>query len=56
MAIVGLRITNRGRYADGKTFGEVGAYERIDATVEYAVDPGNELAARNLALLRKVMR
>jgi hypothetical protein len=42
MAIIGLQITNRGWYADGKTFGEVGAYERIDATVEYAVDPGNE--------------
>lgn len=42
MAIVGVQITNRGPYADGKAFGDVGAYERIDATVEYAVDPANE--------------
>ena len=41
MAVVGLQITNRGPYEDGKSFGDVGAYERIDATVEYAVDPAN---------------
>ena len=42
MAVVGLQINSRGTYADGRAFGEVGAYERIDATVEYAVDPANE--------------
>jgi hypothetical protein len=42
MAVVALQINNRGPYANGRAFGEVGAYERIDAIVEYAVDPANE--------------
>ena len=39
MAVVQLEISRRSPYAGGKTFGDVGAYEQIDGTVHYAVDP-----------------
>lgn len=39
MAVVGLEITSRRPLADGATFGDVGAYERIDGIVRFAVDP-----------------
>jgi hypothetical protein len=42
MAVVGLEITSRRPLADGATFGSVGAYERIDGIVRFAVDPGHE--------------
>ncbi len=39
MAVVALEITSRQPFADGMTFGTVGAYERIEGTVRFAVDP-----------------
>ena len=39
MAVVQLEISRRSPYAGGKSFGDVGAYEQIDGTVHYAVDP-----------------
>lgn len=41
MAVVGLAITARGPYADGMAFGDVGAYERIDGVLRFAVDPAH---------------
>jgi hypothetical protein len=41
MAVVDLRIDSREPFADGQEFGEVGAYERIDGEITFAVDPGN---------------
>ena len=34
-----LEITARAPYQGGMTFGEVGAYERIDGVIHFAVDP-----------------
>jgi hypothetical protein len=48
VAVIGLDITSRQPYADGKSFGEAGAYERIDGTVRFAVDP---LHAANQAIV-----
>ncbi|MHB8646351.1 MAG: alpha/beta hydrolase domain-containing protein [Thermomicrobiales bacterium] len=39
MAVTGLEITSRAPYQGGMTFGEVGAYERIDGLIHFAVDP-----------------
>jgi len=39
MAVAGLEITARAPYQGGMTFGEVGAYERIDGSIHFAVDP-----------------
>jgi hypothetical protein len=39
MAVTRLEIRARAPYQDGKAFGEVGAYERIDGTIHFAVDP-----------------
>ena len=39
MTVVAFEITGRAAYAGGRTFGDVGAYERIDAIAHYAVDP-----------------
>ena len=41
MALIGLEIANRGPFADGQAFGEVGAYERIDGIARFAVDPSH---------------
>ena len=41
MAVTRLEIRARGPYADGATFGEAGAYERIDGTIHFAVDPAH---------------
>jgi hypothetical protein len=48
VAVIGLDITSRQPYADGKSFGEAGTYERIDGTVRFAVDP---LHAANRAIV-----
>jgi hypothetical protein len=42
MSVVAIDVTQRERYADGVEFGESGAYERIDVTLTFAVDPGHE--------------
>ena len=44
MAITELEITNRSSFASGESFGDVGAYELLEGTAHYAVDP---LHARN---------
>ena len=38
-AVVEVEITERSRFADGQTFGSVGAYQRLKGTVRFAVDP-----------------
>ena len=44
MAITELEITNRTSFASGVQFGDVGAYELLEGTAHYAVDPSH---ARN---------
>ena len=39
MAVITMEIASRQPFAGGIAFGEVGAYERIDGTVRFAVDP-----------------
>ncbi|PKB59759.1 MAG: hypothetical protein BZY83_00345, partial [SAR202 cluster bacterium Casp-Chloro-G2] len=39
MAVVSIDIKERGPYAGGMAFGDSGAYERLDGTVCFAVDP-----------------
>lgn len=41
MAVTRFEILSREPFEDGRTFGDVGAYERIDGVLHYAVDPGN---------------
>ena len=58
MAITELEITKRADFAAGKSFGDVGAYELLEGTAHYAVDPSHtsnqgitdlDLAPRNPA-------
>ncbi|MDA1127848.1 MAG: alpha/beta hydrolase domain-containing protein [Chloroflexi bacterium] len=58
MAVTSIDIKERVPYAVGMTFGDTGAYERLDGTVHFAVDPSNsanslitdlELAPKNPA-------
>ena len=44
MAITEMEITNRTSFASGVPFGDVGAYELLEGTAHYAVDPSH---ARN---------
>ena len=39
MAVTSIDIKERGPYAEGMEFGDVGAYEQIDGTAHFAVDP-----------------
>jgi hypothetical protein len=48
MAVTSFEIRRRGPYRDSSVFGDVGAYERVDGVVRFAVDPGNE---RNQAIV-----
>ncbi len=48
MPIVSVNTESRLPYANGKSFGEAGAYERIEGTFNYAVDPNN---AANAAII-----
>ncbi len=41
MPVVAVNIKARHPYADGRSFGEHGAYERIEGAFTFAVDPGN---------------
>ena len=41
MPVSRLEIVSREPYEDGRTFGDVGAYERIEAVAHYAVDPAH---------------
>ena len=56
MALTDLQITRRTSFASGESFGDVGAYELLEGTAHYAVDPSHvrnqgitdlELAPRN---------
>ena len=58
MAVTSIDIKQRGPYADGMEFGDVGAYEQLDGIVHFAVDPSDpsnrlitdlELAPKNPA-------
>ena len=58
MAITELEITKRSNFASGESFGDVGAYELLEGTAHYAVDPSHprnqgitdlDLAPRNAA-------
>ena len=46
MAVAKVDINRREAYASGQAFGESGAYERIDGTLDFAVDPANEANLR----------
>ena len=39
MPVIGFDLVRSEPYLDGATFGETGAYQRIDAVTRYAVDP-----------------
>ena len=39
MAVTRLEVETRQTYANGETFGEIGAYEQLDGQVHFAVDP-----------------
>jgi hypothetical protein len=41
MAVTKLLITSRRPFAQGKAFGHVGAYEQLDGTVHFVVDPSH---------------
>ncbi len=41
--VVRFEITDRQSFADGQSFGEVGAYERIVGRVDYAIDPDHRV-------------
>ncbi len=43
MAVTRIEILQRRPYADGRSFGNTGSYERIDAIAHYCVDPGHEI-------------
>ena len=47
MAITELEITNRTSFASGESFGDAGAYELLEGTAHYSVDPLHE---RNRAI------
>ena len=48
MALTELEITRRTSFASGEGFGEVGAYELLEGTAHYVVDPSH---ARNRAVV-----
>ena len=41
MPVIGFDLVRSEPYLDGATFGETGAYQRIDAVARYAVDPSH---------------
>ncbi len=41
MAVIRLDIQSRQPYTDGKRFGDAGAYERLDGTIHFAVNPAH---------------
>ncbi len=41
MPVTRLEILEKSPFASGTSFGDAGAYERIDAIAHYEVDPGN---------------
>ena len=55
MAVIRMEFTSRQPFAGGAAFGDHGAYERIDGTVRFAVDPMHE-ANRAIVDLDKAAR
>lgn len=55
MAVTHLEIIARAPYAGGQSFGEAGAYERIDGALHFAVEPEHE-ANRPIVDLDRAMR
>ena len=58
MAVTSIDIKQRGPYAEGMSYGDVGAFEQLEGTVHFAVDPSDpanslitdlELAPKNAA-------
>ena len=58
MAVTSIEIKEHSPYAEGMNFGATGAYEQLDGTVYFAIDPVDpanslitdlELAPRNAA-------
>ena len=56
MAVTSIEIKERGPYAEGMTFDDIGAYEQLDGVVHFVADPKHsanetiadiELAPRN---------
>src|SRR6476646_7186058 len=45
MAVISFEISHRKPYAGGREFGATGAYEQIDGSVTFAVDPELEANA-----------
>jgi hypothetical protein len=41
MSVTRLEIQSRAPYQDGASFGEAGAYERLDGVIHFAVDPAD---------------
>ena len=41
MPVTKIEIKTRQPFADGRPFGDVGAYEQLDGTVQFGVDPNN---------------
>lgn len=41
MPVASMNIKSRKPYADGRVFGENGAYERVEGVLTYSADPGN---------------
>ena len=41
--VVRIEITSRSDVANGKTYGLAGAFERIEGTIYFAVDPNNRV-------------
>jgi hypothetical protein len=42
MAVIGVDVISRTPFAEGRSFGAAGAYERIDGVFTVAVDPTHE--------------
>ena len=55
MSVVRLEIQSRTPYETGRKFGAGGAYERLDGTIHFAVDPG-DAANRGIVDLDKAER
>ena len=45
MPLTRFEIMSRAPYAEGRRFGTVGAYEQVDGTAHFAVDPNHQANA-----------
>ena len=55
MPVIDFQIRSREQYAEGRAFGEVGAYDRIEGRLRYAVDPEAD-ANRGIVDLQRAPR